>query len=174
MWAWLRSRGVSFATRYHEELKSGPLIPAATLREPLPERQAQPVDHLVRPDPHQAAAVDLDLAHAFHPRTQPFGRVVGVPLDPEVVSPFARRRHGRDLVEGERYRVVRGGGEQELAALPDRDVRHLTFVDLQHDAIAVERRHFEEHLPALYGCAERLAEITLHDHPVELREHAHA
>src|SRR5439155_9673016 len=129
MWAWLRSRGVRRATRYHDKLKIA-LIAGRALREPLPEGQAQPVDHLVRPDPHEPATVDLDLAHALHPWTQPVGRVLQTRLHAEIVTSLARRRDGRHLVDAERRGIARRGREQQLPPLSHRDVRHLALVDL--------------------------------------------
>src|SRR5262249_47668632 len=73
-----------------------------TLRQPLPDRESGPVDHLVRPDPEHQAAIDLDLAHALHAGTQVFGRVLKSCLDPEGVAALARRRDWRDLLDGER------------------------------------------------------------------------
>src|SRR5262249_60265199 len=41
---------------------------ASCLGQPLPSRQAQPVDQVVRPDPNQPALASNNLSHAFHAR----------------------------------------------------------------------------------------------------------
>src|SRR3954467_14764570 len=99
MRALLRMRGVSAATRYHDALKTEPLM--RTLRQPGPELQARPVDDLARPDPGQEPAAGIDLADPFHAGTQTLEALVELGLDAEVVPRLLRRRHGRDLLDGE-------------------------------------------------------------------------
>src|SRR5439155_17310481 len=138
--AWRRSRGVSLATRYHEALRSERVTAPAALRQPLPERETHPVDHLVCPDPDHQAAIDLDLPHALHPGTQAFGRALKPRLDPEVVSTFSRRRDRRHLLDGEGQRLRRGRGEQQLSVLSDGHSRDVALVDLENNAVRLEWR----------------------------------
>src|SRR5436309_7541465 len=149
----------------HEEA----VIAAVALRQPLPDHEPDPVDHLVRPDPDQQAAIDLDLAYALHPGTQVFGRALKSCLAPEGVPAFARRRDRRDLLDGERQALHRGGGQEQLSLLSDGHVRDVALVDLEDHAVRLERRHLEQHLAALDRGAERLAQIPLDDDAVERR-----
>src|SRR5437763_553268 len=102
-------RGVRPATRYHDGLKSEPLIGGwpgvPRLRQPGPELQAEPVDHLPRPDPHERAPVDLDLAHALHAGTQALEPALEPGLHAEVVAAVLLRGDRGDLVHDERQAV---------------------------------------------------------------------
>src|SRR5258708_7915546 len=125
MRAFVRMRGVSVATRYQAALKIGrgitwweaprwpPTPPTARSapgnpwrswsRQPLPELQAEPVDHLARPDPRVEPPVDLDLADALHAGAQAVELAVELSLDAEEVVAFLGGRHRRDLLDDERH-----------------------------------------------------------------------
>src|SRR5213592_5005111 len=142
MRAFVRMRGVSVATRYHAALKigrginrrggprHGPPHPPGRLgtprrsrgaprsRQPFPELQAEPVDHLASPDPGVEPAVDLDLAHALHAGAQALDLAIELGLDAEEVVAFLRGRDRRDLLDDERHRLGRAAREQQPPALP--------------------------------------------------------
>src|SRR5512145_1083725 len=105
MRAWLRSRGRSALTRYHDALNRGSTTPIASRsrlardsREPPPEREAQPVERVVGPDPDERAPVDLDLRDAFDRGPQPRRGAREARLDPEVVAPFLGVGDGGELL----------------------------------------------------------------------------
>src|SRR5262245_37633481 len=129
MVAWPRSRGVRWATRYQASLNSGCVT--SDSRRPGPHLETDPVDRLPRPDPHERAAPDRDLADTFHARPQSLRCPLEPPLDAEVVVALARRRNRRDRLHGERHRVGRPRGQEELATLADDDVGDVALVDLQ-------------------------------------------
>src|SRR5437773_2555852 len=115
MRAFVRMRGVSVATRYHAALKiglgitrgaprlrrgapshpggcGGPCRGPPRSRQPLPQLEAEPVDHLASPDPGVEPAVDLDLAHALHAGAQALDLAIELGLDAEEVVAFLRGR----------------------------------------------------------------------------------
>ena len=51
--------------------------------------------------------------------------------------------------------------------MPDRDVRDVPLIDLDHQTVTVERRDFEQYFPLLDRSAQLLAEIADHNDPVE-------
>src|SRR5574341_1937596 len=75
-------------------------------REPCPQLQPHPVDHLAGPDPDEQPAVDLDLAHALHAGPETPRRARKLRLDVEVVASLARRGDRRDLPHLERQGLV--------------------------------------------------------------------
>src|SRR6267142_1165094 len=164
-----RNRGRSSATRYHDALMSCCAISGLS-GQPCPALQAEPFDQPAAPDPRQVALVDLDLGDAFHsgPQAQ-LGVRAEVRLDPEHVAALPGGAHRGDLGDAERIAVARQRGEDELALLPELHRGNVVLVDLQDDAIRVERRHLEHHLPALERGAERLREIAAHQDAVEGR-----
>src|SRR5438067_4200488 len=155
-------RGLRPATRYHDGLNR-PSLTRARSRRPGPQPHAQPVDDLVRPDPDQLAALDLDLGDAFHARPQLLDAALRRRLDPEVVAALLHHGYRSDLLHHQRYRVVRHARERELAALADLELGDVALVDLHDDAVGVERRELEKHVATLDRRAERLAEIALDD-----------
>src|SRR6267142_6767951 len=117
MRTWLRSRGLSSATRYHEGLYSSSDIQLKRSGQPRPERKAQPVGEAVGPDPHQPALVDVDLADALHPGPQPGGIAFQARLHAEGVAPLLGDVHGGDARHDEREALLRDRGHGERAAL---------------------------------------------------------
>src|SRR5258708_3338639 len=59
--------------------------------EPLPNRQAQPVDKAMGPNPDQLVFAHFDLAHTLHAGTNPLRGALQPCLDPEEVAPFLSR-----------------------------------------------------------------------------------
>ena len=53
----------------------------------------------------------------------------------------------------------------------ERHLRDVALVDLQRDAVVVERRDLEQHLAALDRRAEALRQVAAHDQAVERRHH---
>src|SRR5690606_4118146 len=165
-WRWMRacerSRGCSFATRYHAGLSGWrtPLVPRKASRQPRPGLQPDPVERLVRPDPREPALVNEHLRHALHAGTQPRARVLRVELrlDAKDVAALGRAADRRDLAHREAVALARHRGEHERAPLALAQVGDAVLVHLQHHAVGIERRDFEERLPAVERRAERLRE----------------
>src|SRR5207247_10935542 len=164
-----RNLGRNSATRYHDALMSCCAISSPS-GQPCPALQAEPFDQPAAPDPRQVALVDLDLSDAFHSGPQAeLGVRAEVCLDPEHVAALPGGAHRSDLGDAEWITVARQRGKDELALLPDLHRGNVVLVDLQDDAIRVERRHLEHHLSALERGAERLREIAAHPDAVEAR-----
>ena len=86
---------------------------------------------------------DGDLSDALHARPQ-LRRIVGQPaLDAKCVAAGSRLGDRRDLVDDERQIEVRQGGDDKLAGLAGLDQADVAFVDVEDDAIGVERRDLE-------------------------------
>src|SRR5919204_391116 len=166
MRAWLRSRGRSPATRYHEGLSRSDIS-----GQERPELQAQPVGRRARPDPHELALLDMDLADAAHAGPQARRVAFQARLDAKDVLAFLRQVHRHDRGDGEGKALAGHRAHRELAALARRDVRDVALVDAQHDAVGVERRELEQHLAALHRRAAQLRVIATDDDAVERRQH---
>src|SRR6476646_962952 len=121
MRAWLRSRGLSFATRYHEGLSRSDKAPPASGQE-RPELQAQPVNGAARPDPGEVALLNLDLADAGHARAQPAGAGVQARLDAKHVAALLRQVDRDNRGDGESEGLAGHRRHRELAALSHGDV----------------------------------------------------
>ena len=91
------------ATRYQERAEERAVT--ARSRQPRPQREPHPVDHLARPDPReQAPARPRSCPRLPCPAGGASGRVVQARLHPEVVAAVPGRRHRRDLLHRERDR----------------------------------------------------------------------
>src|SRR5204863_5215450 len=85
----------------------------------------------------------------------------------EIVGAVLLRGDRSDRLDEQRQAGGGRAGEDERSALSDLHEGGVALVYLQNDPIGVERRQLEEHLAALDGGRERLAEVARHHDGVE-------
>src|SRR6185437_14294378 len=102
-WRWIcacgRSRGRIAATRYQFSARADWLMTAPCSRQPIPARDAHPMDQRAEPDPDQLPRTSIDLADAVHAGSQARGNLGEDAVDGEVVAPLARGRDRRDTLD---------------------------------------------------------------------------
>src|SRR5262249_52190305 len=97
-----------------------------------PELHADPVYHLLGPDPAVLGGFDVDFGKAFDAWLEPLGiRAVDVDLDLEDILATYNRPHGVDLFDRELHRPAGIGGGLERSVLPNVYVHDLVFADVQ-------------------------------------------
>lgn len=83
--------------------------------------------------------------------------------------PLLRGGHRRHLGHREVHRFAGNSGHHQAAALAHRDVADLALVDLQDDAVAVQRGDFKQFLAGFHRRADLLAEVAADDDAVKRR-----
>ena len=90
-------------------------------------------------------------------------------LHPEEVAPVLPGGHRGDLLHRERQ--CRTGRPDSVSSpcWSERDVGDIALVDLQHDAVVIQRRDLEQQLALLDRGAQQLVQVARHDDAVERR-----
>src|SRR5262249_52729045 len=138
-----RSFGRRPATRYQEELKNGPALIFPRSRQVLPGDETQPFDDGARPDPYEGALPSFDFGYPFHPRPQLWAEFGESSLDTERIPPLLGDSDGGDLAENHPQRRPGGACKRNSTALSHRNIADVTFVNVDDQAIRIERGKFE-------------------------------
>src|SRR6476469_6209940 len=132
-----------------------------TSRPPGPDEHPHPVHDLMRPNPRESALVDGDLGHALHTRTEGLGILIHRPrLNTEKIAALLGGGLGRNLLHQEREATVRHRAKGQFSGKPWPHRNDVALVDLEDEAILVERRDFEQDIAALNRRAKLLAEVA--------------
>ena len=127
----------------------------------------------MRPDPGIRALAHADLAHALHAGAQLDVAAVQSGFDPEQVLALLGLGHG-DVLHLELQRLGGQTGQHQSPRLAGAHVTDVAVVDLEDDAIGVQRRHLEQQLAAFYRRTQKLAQVAGDDDAVERCDHLRA
>ena len=132
--------------------------------------QLRPAEKAAGCDVYRACFADADFPDPAHTRPQLLGRIIQIRFDPEAVHAVVIRCGACDGFDLKRPAFVRQRRQRQCAALTGADGVDIPFINRQHDPVAVERGEFEQHVATRGRGADRAAQVSFDNDPVEWRD----